>query len=1308
MATILLSAAGAAIGGGFGGTILGLSGAVIGRAIGATIGRVIDQRLMGAGSQAVETGRIDRFRLTGASEGAAVGQVWGRMRLAGQVIWASRFLETTSVTESGGGKGAPQPKTTVTEYAYSVSLALALCEGEITRVGRIWADGVEIAPNSLNMRVYSGSNTQLPDPKIEAVEGTGRVPAYRGTAYVVLEDLDLSPFGNRVPQFSFEVVRPAQGEGIETVPDLTRGIAGVALIPGTGEYALATTAVHYARGIAQNVSANIHTPDGRTDMSVALQSLDEELPACRSVSLVVSWFGSDLRAGHCTIRPKVEDRTVDGAPLTWRSGGIGRSSADEVVRDAGRPVYGGTPSDSSVVEAIAALRAHGKSVMYYPFILMDQLEGNGLGDPWTGAADQPRLPWRGRITLSVAPGRAGTPDRSVAAESEVEAFFGSAQPAHFSLQNGQIAYGGPNEWSYRRFILHNAMLCAVAGGVEAFCIGSELRGLTQIRGAGDIFPVVAALRQLAADVRSMLPAGVKITYAADWSEYASYNDGQGNLYFHLDPLWADPNIDFIGVDNYLPLSDWRDGEGHADAHWGAIHDLQYLRSNIEGGEYFDWFYGSPEEREAQRRTPITDGAHAEPWVWRAKDFRGWWENAHHDRLNGIRQATPSAWVPQSKPIWFTEFGCAAIDKGTNEPNKFLDPKSSESSLPHHSNGRRDDLIQMQYLRAMIGHWTDPAHNPTSPVYGAPMIDMDRAHVWAWDARPFPYFPTDTTAWADGANYRRGHWVSGRTTAQPLASVVAEICAQAGLTRIDVSRLYGLVRGYAVAENGSARQALQPLMIVYGFEALERDGTLVFRMRDGRIDEEVQSSQLALGEDGAGPIEATRAMEADVAGRVRLSFIEAEGDYETRAVEAAFPDDDDDATVSHSEVALSLTRAEGQRTVERWLAEARVARDGARLTLPPSLGHLGAGDVLRVAGGPQGGYRIDRVEQAGTLSVEAVRVEPAVYEPSDEAEERVTPRAFVAPVPVTSVFLDLPLMTGQEVPHAPHLAVSATPWPGSVAIFSSDQDAGYRLNSQIAARAIVGQSLSTLDVASHGTWDRGAPLRVAVRGGSLSSASTEQVLNGANLLAIGDGNPANWELLQFRDATLVAPDTYDLSMRLRGQAGTDAMIPPAWPAGSIVVMMNGAPRQIALQIAERDLSRHYRIGPAKRPYDDPSYTHHVEAFAGVGLRPLSVCHLRARRTATGDQVISWIRRTRVDGDSWSGVDVPLAELREIYLVRIMQANTLRRELTVGVPGWTYAQAQLVADGLAGQSFAIEVAQLSDAFGPGPFTRMMIND
>ena len=88
MATILLSAAGAAIGGSVGGTVAGLSSVAIGRAVGATLGRVVDQKLLGQGSQAVETGKVDRFRLTNAGEGDPIARLFERMRLGGHVIWA--------------------------------------------------------------------------------------------------------------------------------------------------------------------------------------------------------------------------------------------------------------------------------------------------------------------------------------------------------------------------------------------------------------------------------------------------------------------------------------------------------------------------------------------------------------------------------------------------------------------------------------------------------------------------------------------------------------------------------------------------------------------------------------------------------------------------------------------------------------------------------------------------------------------------------------------------------------------------------------------------------------------------------------------------------------------------------------------------------------------------------------------------------------------------------------------------------------------------------------------------------------------
>jgi len=368
----------------------------------------------------------------------------------------------------------------------------------------------------------------------------------------------------------------------------------------------------------------------------------------------------------------------------------------------------------------------------------------------------------------------------------------------------------------------------------------------------------------------------------------------------------------------------------------------------------------------------------------------------------------------------------------------------------------------------------------------------------------------------------------------------------------------------------------------------------------------------------------------------------------------------------------------------------------------------AGDTISLpqADGEEN-YRVDRLEQTEYQMIEAVRVEPETYTASDGVEAVVRQKPFVAPVPVEPVFLDLPLVTGEEVPHAPHIAATAKPWPGSVAIYSAAQDDGYKLNKVLASRAVIGVSETALVAAKPGVIDRGDPLRVKLVYGDLSSATDGDFLNGANALAIGDGSSNNWEIIQFQDASLVAERTYDLSHRLRGQLGTDGVMPDVWPIGSVVVVLNDALTQIDLAQSARGLARHYRIGPAQRSFDDPSYRHLVEAFDGIGMRPYSPAHLSVAADAAGGDVFSWVRRTRIDGDSWQSTEVPLGESSETYLVQVSENGAVIRESQVSTPEFTYSAAAKTADGVTGE-YEFAVAQVSDRFGPGPFKRITINE
>lgn len=189
MATLILSTVGTALGG------------PVGAAIGALIGQSIDQQILGPATRGPRLGDLS---VQTSSYGTQVPRVYGRMRVAGSVIWATDLVQGTQTT---GAKGQPD-----TTFSYSVSFAVALSSRPIVSVGRIWADGKLIRgadgvfTTATIFRLHDGSEGQNVDPLIASVEGIGNAPAYRGLALAVFEDLELANYGNRIPFLTFEVV----------------------------------------------------------------------------------------------------------------------------------------------------------------------------------------------------------------------------------------------------------------------------------------------------------------------------------------------------------------------------------------------------------------------------------------------------------------------------------------------------------------------------------------------------------------------------------------------------------------------------------------------------------------------------------------------------------------------------------------------------------------------------------------------------------------------------------------------------------------------------------------------------------------------------------------------------------------------------------------------------------------------------------------------------------------------------------------------------------------------------------------------
>jgi hypothetical protein len=203
MATLILSAVGTMIGGPLGG------------ALGALIGQQFDSALIGR--RKVEGPRLKELSVQTSSYGSAIPLHFGTIRAAGSVIWATELVEHEE--RSGGGKGRPS----VTSYSYTASFAVAISSRSIAGIGRVWADGnlMRGAAGDLKvggtMRVHTGHGDQQPDTLLAQAESDTLCPAYRNTAYVVFEDLQLAGYGNRLPSLTFEVIADSDGISVADI-----------------------------------------------------------------------------------------------------------------------------------------------------------------------------------------------------------------------------------------------------------------------------------------------------------------------------------------------------------------------------------------------------------------------------------------------------------------------------------------------------------------------------------------------------------------------------------------------------------------------------------------------------------------------------------------------------------------------------------------------------------------------------------------------------------------------------------------------------------------------------------------------------------------------------------------------------------------------------------------------------------------------------------------------------------------------------------------------------------------------------------
>lgn len=673
-----------------------------------------------------------------------------------------------------------------------------------------------------------------------------------------------------------------------------------------------------------------------------------------------------------------------------------------------------------------------------------------------------------------------------------------------------------------------------------------------------------------------------------------------------------------------------------------------------------------------------------------------------ERRGGVETGA-TQFVPGAKPIWLTETGIPAVDKGANAPNVFPDARSSQGGLPFFSSGARDDLVQARGLEAILSG-LDPARsgflpgrNPVHPVTGLRMIDPAAIFLWAWDARPFPAFPDLAAIWADGSNYETGHWLNGRLEGVPLERLISAILADFELPAADGLSVDGFVDGYVLERPMSARAALEPLAAIFGFDATMSGGGLRFRGRGGRVCRALSPDDWLLDQD-ASPFELRRAQDTELPRELRLGFSDGQQEYRGAAASSRRL-----AGASRREVAvetaLVMRHAEAQRLADQRLQEIWASRETLEIALSPRCIDLEVGDVVAVpvAGSPRL-YRLSRIADGASRRASARAVEPAIYTAAGSPGAAPRPRAAPAlPGRAHVIPLDWPIARSATPPLL-SLAAFASPWPGALAVWQADAGGQFTLLRTIETASIVGETLSELRPGPIWRSDRRGTLDIRLRGGILASVSPEAALAGANALALLDAD-GGIEIVTAAGVELIGPQRFRLSGLTRGLGGSERAASRSLPTNSRIVVLDGAQATLSDQLSDIGQTRRYRVGPLQRDPGDATMVELRLAATGKALRPLSPVHPRARRRG-GAILISWIRRTRYDGDSWELDQPPLGEDVELYAFSLFDGTRLVRTVETSTPSWTYGAEQEMTDFGAMQRYlSVAIAQISRVGGRG---------
>jgi len=538
------------------------------------------------------------------------------------------------------------------------------------------------------------------------------------------------------------------------------------------------------------------------------------------------------------------------------------------------------------------------------------------------------------------------------------------------------------------------------------------------------------------------------------------------------------------------------------------------------------------------------------------------------------------------------------------------------------------------------------------------------------------------------------------SATTLESVVSSVSTDAGLVAadFDYSDLTDTVRGYAITQQTSGRNAIEPMRKAYYFDIIESGFQLKGIKRGGSSIATITQDDLAARSSNSKQptkLIRTRTNDSELPQKMEVMFLNKNHNYETghQIAQRIAIDTVNGVSV---ELPLVLTEDEAGAISHTLLHSSWKERTKVEFTLPINYFYLDSSDVISVTSdNVTYSVRISDIdyELPSLIKMKGVTQSQGLYNYTIDGGNVIDVPQYIAVMgPTKEVFLDIPLLRDADDSNGFYFAACGyyPNWAGCILYRSEDGGDSWTNELGIVDKpSTIGYTTNTLGDASQYIVDDSNSVNISLIQGSFESITETEILEGGNALLIGD------EIVNFADATLEADGTWTLSTFLRGQKGTN-IHRSGHASGELCVFLDpDVLLRIDQDVAQIGTSYSYKavtIRTFESNTTAVSFTNTADALECYNPRAR-----RAVRQSNNDLVITWDRRNRIQQEWIDYGDVPMSETSESYEIVI---NGPSRLLTSSSETVTYTAAQQITDfGSYQSSVSVTIYQLSSIVGRG---------